>query len=102
MAVALPGQLNLDETPSWGSRSVDCFEKIEQIGEGTYGYGYHPLSMCRRSCYFQSFSFIPLLRWPEDEGFVLWPEDVYIGSERQPSRGCGTQIILVIRLEPFV
>lgn len=38
MAVAGPGQLNLDETPNWGSRSVDCFEKIEQIGEGTYGY----------------------------------------------------------------
>jgi hypothetical protein len=38
MAVAEPGQLNLDESPSWGSRSVDCFEKLEQIGEGTYGY----------------------------------------------------------------
>jgi hypothetical protein len=38
MAVAGPGQLNLDESPSWGSRSVDCFEKLEQIGEGTYGY----------------------------------------------------------------
>ncbi|TKW27532.1 hypothetical protein SEVIR_3G263000v4 [Setaria viridis] len=37
MAVAAPGQLNLDESPSWGSRSVDCFEKLEQIGEGTYG-----------------------------------------------------------------
>ncbi|PIA52158.1 hypothetical protein AQUCO_01000202v1 [Aquilegia coerulea] len=37
MAVAVPGQLNLDESPSWGSRSVDCFEKLEQIGEGTYG-----------------------------------------------------------------
>lgn len=37
MAVAAPGQLNLDEAPSWGSRSVDCFEKLEQIGEGTYG-----------------------------------------------------------------
>ncbi|KAL5223262.1 hypothetical protein ABZP36_027975 [Zizania latifolia] len=40
MAVAAPGQLNLDETPSWGSRSVDCFEKLEQIGEGTYGQVY--------------------------------------------------------------
>ncbi|KAG6555828.1 hypothetical protein Mapa_002469 [Marchantia paleacea] len=40
MAVAGPGQLNLDETPNWGSRSVDCFEKIEQIGEGTYGQVY--------------------------------------------------------------
>jgi hypothetical protein len=38
MAVAAPGQLNLGEPPSWGSRSVDCFEKLEQIGEGTYGY----------------------------------------------------------------
>ncbi|GJM91836.1 hypothetical protein PR202_ga08253 [Eleusine coracana subsp. coracana] len=37
MAVAAPGQLNLDEAPSWGSRGVDCFEKLEQIGEGTYG-----------------------------------------------------------------
>jgi cyclin-dependent kinase 12/13 len=40
MALASPGQLNLDEAPSWGSRSVDCFEKIEQIGEGTYGQVY--------------------------------------------------------------
>ena len=32
------GQLNVEEYPSWGSRSVDCFEKLEQIGEGTYGY----------------------------------------------------------------
>lgn len=39
MAVAVAGQLNLDETPTWGSRSVDVYEKIEQIGEGTYGYG---------------------------------------------------------------
>jgi hypothetical protein len=38
MAVAAPGQLNLDEFPSWGSRGVDCFEKLEQIGEGTYGF----------------------------------------------------------------
>ncbi|KAM7277466.1 hypothetical protein ACFE04_019332 [Oxalis oulophora] len=38
MAVAAPGQLNIGESaPSWGSRSVDCFEKLEQIGEGTYG-----------------------------------------------------------------
>ncbi|CAA6664395.1 unnamed protein product [Spirodela intermedia] len=40
MAIAVPGQLNLDESPSWGSRSVDCFEKLEQIGEGTYGQVY--------------------------------------------------------------
>ncbi|GER49609.1 cyclin dependent kinase C [Striga asiatica] len=33
-------QLNVDECPSWGSRSVDCFEKLEQIGEGTYGQVY--------------------------------------------------------------
>ncbi|KAJ7523784.1 hypothetical protein O6H91_18G062600 [Diphasiastrum complanatum] len=33
-------QLNLTELPSWGSRSVDCFEKLEQIGEGTYGQVY--------------------------------------------------------------
>ena len=38
MAVANPGQLNLQEAPSRGSRSVNCFEKLEQIGEGTYGY----------------------------------------------------------------
>ncbi|KAK3001222.1 hypothetical protein RJ639_020719 [Escallonia herrerae] len=37
MAAAAYGQLNLEESPSWGSRSVDCFEKLEQIGEGTYG-----------------------------------------------------------------
>ncbi|XP_057979446.1 cyclin-dependent kinase C-1-like [Malania oleifera] len=38
--MAALGQLNLDEAPSWGSRSVDCFEKLEQIGEGTYGQVY--------------------------------------------------------------
>lgn len=38
MAITAPGQLNVNESPSWGSRSVDCFEKLEQIGEGTYGY----------------------------------------------------------------
>ncbi|KAL8233481.1 hypothetical protein R6Q59_019581 [Mikania micrantha] len=40
MAGAAYGQLNLEESPSWGSRSVDCFEKLEQIGEGTYGQVY--------------------------------------------------------------
>ncbi|KAA8546812.1 hypothetical protein F0562_003264 [Nyssa sinensis] len=40
MAAAVTGQLNIDELPSWGSRSVDCFEKLEQIGEGTYGQVY--------------------------------------------------------------
>lgn len=39
MAVAALGQLNVEEPPpAWGSRSVDCFERLEQIGEGTYGY----------------------------------------------------------------
>lgn len=38
MAVAAAEQLNVTEIPVWGSRSVDCFEKLEQIGEGTYGY----------------------------------------------------------------
>jgi cyclin-dependent kinase 12/13 len=38
MVGAAPGQLNIEESPpSWGSRSVDCFNKLEQIGEGTYG-----------------------------------------------------------------
>ncbi|XP_024932253.2 cyclin-dependent kinase C-1 isoform X1 [Ziziphus jujuba] len=37
MALTVPGQLNTEVIPSWGSRSVDCFEKLEQIGEGTYG-----------------------------------------------------------------
>ncbi|KAH0681281.1 hypothetical protein KY290_023433 [Solanum tuberosum] len=40
MAVAAFGQLNLDESPLWGSRSIECFEKLEQIGEGTYGQVY--------------------------------------------------------------
>ncbi|KAJ9537083.1 hypothetical protein OSB04_029816 [Centaurea solstitialis] len=40
MAIAAPGQLNTTESPTWGSRSVDCFEKLEQIGEGTYGQVY--------------------------------------------------------------
>lgn len=41
MAITAPGHLNVNESPSWGSRSVDCFEKLEQIGEGTYGCA-HP------------------------------------------------------------
>ncbi|KAF2537805.1 hypothetical protein F2Q68_00022992 [Brassica cretica] len=41
MSVADAGKLNLEEPPPlWGSRSVDCFEKLEQIGEGTYGQVY--------------------------------------------------------------
>lgn len=44
MVVADQGKLNLEEPPPlWGSRSVDCFEKLEQIGEGTYGYIYTPI-----------------------------------------------------------
>jgi len=38
IAMAAAGQLNVIDSPSHGSRSVDCFEKLEQIGEGTYGY----------------------------------------------------------------
>ncbi|KAL5556319.1 hypothetical protein UlMin_038555 [Ulmus minor] len=34
---AVHGQINVEDLPPWGSRSVDCFEKLEQIGEGTYG-----------------------------------------------------------------
>ncbi|XP_033141075.1 V-type proton ATPase 16 kDa proteolipid subunit [Brassica rapa] len=46
MTVAEPGKLNIEEPPPlWGSRSVDCFEKLEQIGEGTYG-------RCSSSCSF--------------------------------------------------
>ncbi|KAK4856042.1 hypothetical protein QYF36_013544 [Acer negundo] len=38
MAIAALGQLNIEESPPiWGSRSVDCFDRLEQIGEGTYG-----------------------------------------------------------------
>ncbi|KAL8472119.1 hypothetical protein ACS0TY_028735 [Phlomoides rotata] len=37
---AANSQLNGEEWPSWGSRSVECFEKLEQIGEGTYGQVY--------------------------------------------------------------
>ncbi|XP_021772253.1 cyclin-dependent kinase C-2-like isoform X2 [Chenopodium quinoa] len=40
MAVAAIGQINLQELPSYGSRSVDCFQKLEQIGEGTYAQVY--------------------------------------------------------------
>ncbi|KAL6583105.1 Cyclin-dependent kinase C-1 [Orobanche minor] len=37
---AANNKLNMEEWPSWGSRSVECFEKLEQIGEGTYGQVY--------------------------------------------------------------
>ncbi|CAI0542274.1 unnamed protein product [Linum tenue] len=40
MSIAAPGQLNLTEMATWGSRTVDKFEKLEQIGEGTYGQVY--------------------------------------------------------------
>ncbi|KAI3897165.1 hypothetical protein MKW92_010385, partial [Papaver armeniacum] len=40
MAVAAPGQLNLYASPALGCRTVDCFDKLEQIGEGTYGLVY--------------------------------------------------------------
>ncbi|KAL3835002.1 hypothetical protein ACJIZ3_009738 [Penstemon smallii] len=40
MAAATNNQLNVEKSPSWGSRSVDCFEKLELIGEGTYGQVY--------------------------------------------------------------
>ncbi|ESQ29781.1 hypothetical protein EUTSA_v10023419mg [Eutrema salsugineum] len=41
MAIAALGQLNLEEPPPiWGSRSLDCYEKLEQCGEGTYGLVY--------------------------------------------------------------
>ncbi|GJP52887.1 hypothetical protein CLOM_g11970 [Closterium sp. NIES-68] len=38
--MAAPGTLNLEGTHTWGSRSIDEFEKLEQIGEGTYGQVY--------------------------------------------------------------
>nr|XP_028950126.1 cyclin-dependent kinase C-1-like isoform X2 [Malus domestica] len=37
MAAAAPGQINTEPLISLGSRSVDCFKKLEHIGEGTYG-----------------------------------------------------------------
>ncbi|CAN1246806.1 Cyclin-dependent kinase C-2 [Linum grandiflorum] len=40
MSIAATGQLNLNEFSAWGSRTVDKFEKLEQIGEGTYGQVY--------------------------------------------------------------
>ncbi|XP_057430682.1 cyclin-dependent kinase C-2-like [Lotus japonicus] len=40
MATGTLGQINAIESPLVGSRSVDCFEKLEQIGEGTYGQVY--------------------------------------------------------------
>jgi hypothetical protein len=30
-------KLNVVDSPASGSRSVDCFEKLQQIGEGTHG-----------------------------------------------------------------
>ncbi|GAA0142271.1 non-receptor serine/threonine protein kinase [Lithospermum erythrorhizon] len=40
MAAATQGQLSIDDSSFWGSRSIECFEKLEQIGEGTYGQVY--------------------------------------------------------------
>ncbi|XP_075474287.1 cyclin-dependent kinase C-1-like isoform X3 [Primulina tabacum] len=40
MAAATNNLLNVEDSSSWGSRSVECFEKLEQIGEGTYGQVY--------------------------------------------------------------
>ncbi|KAG8373372.1 hypothetical protein BUALT_Bualt11G0017400 [Buddleja alternifolia] len=40
MAAAANFQLNVEESRAWGSRSIECFEKLEQIGEGTYGQVY--------------------------------------------------------------
>ncbi|XP_034691934.1 cyclin-dependent kinase C-1-like [Vitis riparia] len=40
MAAAPLGLLNLEESPLWGSRTVDCFQQLEHIGEGTYGQVY--------------------------------------------------------------
>ncbi|KAJ0097254.1 hypothetical protein Patl1_27218 [Pistacia atlantica] len=49
MAVAALGQLNVEEPPpAWGSRSVDCFERLEQIGEGTYGYSFYGKGFVKR------------------------------------------------------
>ncbi|OMO78167.1 hypothetical protein CCACVL1_14610 [Corchorus capsularis] len=37
MAVASgDGKLNVEESPSLGSRTLDCFQKLEQIGQGAY------------------------------------------------------------------
>lgn len=41
MTAAELGQLNLEESPSpRPTRTVDCFQKLQQIGEGTYGQVY--------------------------------------------------------------
>lgn len=36
MVVAAYGQVNLTEYPK-GARTIERYEKLEQIGEGTYG-----------------------------------------------------------------
>ncbi|XP_059308110.1 cyclin-dependent kinase C-1 isoform X3 [Lycium ferocissimum] len=63
MAVAAYGQLNVEEAPLWGSRSIDCFEKLEQIGEGTYGFA--PF-------------FIPLFGCFISNGFFLFSTNLYV------------------------
>lgn len=60
MAGAAPGQLNLGESPSWGSRGVDCFEKLEQIGEGTYGWVQKAPQSHRLSLRISSFVIVAL------------------------------------------
>lgn len=60
MAVAAFGQLNLDESPLWGSRSIECFEKLEQIGEGTYGLEIYIPFILYFGSYLDSYCFISL------------------------------------------
>ncbi|TKY45336.1 Cyclin-dependent kinase C-1 [Spatholobus suberectus] len=63
MAMAAPGQLNVNESPSWGSRSVDCFEKLEQIGEGTYGSVFSDISRHSHFLILRVMWFIGRLDW---------------------------------------
>ncbi|KAK1302346.1 Cyclin-dependent kinase C-2 [Acorus calamus] len=67
MIVAAPGQLKLDESPSSGSRSVDCFEKLEQIGEGTYGQVY----MARETRTGEIVALKKIRMYNEREGFPI-------------------------------
>ena len=36
-ATSATGDAALEKGPAWGSRSVDEFQKLLQVGEGTYG-----------------------------------------------------------------
>ncbi|KAK1278331.1 Cyclin-dependent kinase C-2 [Acorus gramineus] len=67
MIVAAPGQLKLDESPPWGSRSIDCFEKLEQIGEGTYGQVY----MARETRTGEIVALKKIRMYNEREGFPI-------------------------------